>query len=237
MQDYIKNNFDKPILEVGMEVYSPEYGNGTVLKTEEWPWRKHPIVFEAAFNKDTEFFYDSYGLYISKENDKNSAYHIASYLPTKLEVEQTEETTQLKPSNPKDLIGSNKIPLHLWPETASLTGALALLDGGLKYGRSNFREIGVRSSIYYDAARRHLNAWFEGEDNDPDSGLPHLGHALACLAILVDAQAAGKLNDDRMVKGGYRALINDLTPHVARLKELHKDKNPRHYTIQDNIDG
>ncbi|MGF6154008.1 dATP/dGTP diphosphohydrolase domain-containing protein [Pseudomonas fluorescens] len=139
--------------------------------------------------------------------------------------------TDTKPTNPKDLIGSGKLPLHLWPVTATALGSLGLLDGMLKYGRSNFRAVGVRASIYYDAASRHLNAWFEGEVVDPDSGLPHLAHALACLAIIVDAEAAGKLNDDRMHPGGYRALINDLTPHVARLKEVHAGKNPQHYTI------
>lgn len=139
-----------------------------------------------------------------------------------------------KPTNPKDAIGSGKLPLHLWPTTATALGSLGLLDGMLKYGRSNFREIGVRASIYYDAARRHMDAWFEGEDVDPDSGLPHLAHALACIAIIVDADAAGKLNDDRMVGGGYRALVTALTPHVARLKALHADKDPKHYTIADS---
>jgi hypothetical protein len=141
---------------------------------------------------------------------------------------------ETKPTNPKDAIGSDKLPVHLWPTTATLTGSLALLDGALKYGRSNFREIGVRSTIYYDAAMRHLMAWLEGEDNDPDSGVPHLGHALACLAIIIDAQAAGKLNDDRAIKGGYRDLVEDLTPHVKRLKALHAQRTPYHYTIQDN---
>jgi len=126
-----------------------------------------------------------------------------------------------KPSNPKDLIGSSKIPIHLWPTTATMMGALGFLDGALKYGRSNFREVGVRASIYYDAARRHLDAWFEGEDVDPDSGLPH-------------AQAAEKLNDDRMVAGGYRSLADTLTPHVERLKQKHGDKQVKHYTIQDS---
>ena len=138
-----------------------------------------------------------------------------------------------KPTNPKDLIGSNKIPLHLWPTTATTLGALALLDGALKYGRSNYRHIGIRASIYYDAALRHMHAWFEGEDNDPDSGLPHLAHALACLAIIVDADAACKMTDDRMVPGGYCALRQLLTPNVARLKNLHSDKGPHHYTITD----
>lgn len=136
--------------------------------------------------------------------------------------------------NPKDAIGGNKLPLHLWPPAATALGSLGLLDGMLKYGRSNFRVIGVRASIYVDAAQRHLNAWFEGEEVDPDSGLPHLAHALACLAILVDTQAAGTLQDDRSVAGGHRQHINDLTPHVARLKALHADKHPKHYTIKDN---
>lgn len=139
-----------------------------------------------------------------------------------------------KPTNPKDLIGSDKLPLHLWPTTASSLGCLALLDGMLKYGRSNFRAVGVRASIYYDACNRHLNAWFEGEDDDPDSGLPHLAHALACLAVLVDAQAAGKMNDDRLLTAKYRRFVDDLTPHVKRLKAKHADRNPKHYTIADN---
>jgi hypothetical protein len=143
----------------------------------------------------------------------------------------TDET--LKNTNPKDLIGCNKVPLHLFPETAAIYGSLALLDGMLKYGRTNWREIGVRASIYYDACKRHMNAWFEGEDADPDSKLPHLAHAIACIAILIDAVSAEKLKDDRMYKGGYRKTINDLTKHVGRLKELHKDKNPKHWTISD----
>jgi len=139
----------------------------------------------------------------------------------------------MKQTNPKDAIGSNKLPIHLWPETATLMGCMGLLDGMLKYGRSNYRAVGVRASIYVDACRRHLTAWFEGEEYDPDSGLPHLAHALACLAILVDAQAADQLTDDRQIQGGYRKLVGQLTPHVGRLKELHADKSPKHYTIKD----
>lgn len=139
----------------------------------------------------------------------------------------------LKPTNPKDAVGSDKLPLHLWPETATLLGSLGLLDGMLKYGRANWRYAGVRASIYVDACRRHLTAWFEGEDLDPDSGLPHLAHALACLAILVDAEATGTMTDDRMYPGGYRALVEKMTSHVARLKALHADKSPKHYTIAD----
>lgn len=139
-----------------------------------------------------------------------------------------------KETNPKDAIGSNKVPLHLWPSTATAIGSIALLNGALKYGRSNWRVAGVRASIYADAAKRHLDAWFEGEETDPDDGVDHLGAVLACLAILVDARAAGKLNDDRAVQGGYRKAIDVCTSEVTRLKELHAGKEPKHYTINDS---
>lgn len=139
-----------------------------------------------------------------------------------------------KATNPKDAIGSDKLPIHLWPETATVMGVLGLLDGMLKYGRSNWREAGVRATIYIDALRRHLAAYAEGEDIDPDSGVPHLAHLGACWAILVDADAAEKLNDDRNYNGAsYRSLVESLTPHVARLKDKHSGKSPKHYTIGD----
>lgn len=149
-----------------------------------------------------------------------------------------EQRADAKPTNPKDLIGSDKVPMHLWPETATVLGAMGLLDGALKYGRSNYRAIGVRASIYYDAARRHLTKWFEGQDIDPDSGLPHLAHALASLAIVIDAQVAGKLTDDRMYAGGFHDVIAEMTPHVARLKAKYADRGDvKHWTIADREAG
>ena len=145
------------------------------------------------------------------------------------------DTTE-KPTNPKDDIGSNKLPLHLWPTTATALGCLAFLNGALKYGRSNWRVAGVRASIYYDACRRHLDAWFEGEECDPGDGVPHLSAALACLAIIADAGAAGKLNDDRMIAGGYRQLMERLTPEVERLKVLHAGRSPEHYNIGSDVE-
>lgn len=141
-----------------------------------------------------------------------------------------------KASNPKDMIGSDKIPYHLWPETATIMGSLGLLDGALKYGRGNWREAGVKASIYVDALRRHTDAWFECEDTDPDSQLHHFCHMLACMGILADAYANDTLIDDRQFnpKNGYRRFIDKMTEHVKRLKGVHASKTPKHYTIADN---
>lgn len=140
---------------------------------------------------------------------------------------------ETKPTNPKDALGTLKLPIHLWPNTATILGVMGLLDGALKYGRANWRPGGARASVYYDAARRHLDAWMEGEEHPSDSNVHHLGFALACIAILVDAEAAGVLEDDRMFPGGYSALVAQLTPQVLDLKELHHEKDPKHWTIKD----
>lgn len=132
--------------------------------------------------------------------------------------------------NPKDLVGSLKLPLHLWPAIATAMGCVALLNGALKYGRANWRRRRVRASIYYDACHRHLAAWFEGEATD-EEGVPHLGSALACIAIIIDAEAAKTIIDDRQYPGGHRQLMDSLTPLVSRLRELHRDKGPQHYSI------
>lgn len=134
--------------------------------------------------------------------------------------------------NPKDVIGSSKVPMHLWPQTATVTGAIALLNGKEKYGRANWRAIGVRASIYFDACSRHLAAWFEGEDVD-EEGVPHLGSALACLAIIVDAQAAGKFIDDRQYPGGYRETIDKMSKIVPEIIARHAGKDPKHYDRRD----
>lgn len=152
-----------------------------------------------------------------------------------LPVSTLRRSTDTKDTNPKDLIGSDKLPLHLWPTTATAMGCLALLDGMGKYGRQNWREFGVSASIYVAACKRHLDAWFEGEEHATDSGVPHLSHALACLAIIVDSQAQGKLIDDRAYMGaGYLKLVDALTPIVKNLRARHAGKDVHHFTIKDN---
>lgn len=139
-----------------------------------------------------------------------------------------------KETNPKDAIAVDKLPLHLVPDTAVAVQALAHLDGALKYGVFNYRVIGVRASVYVAAARRHLAAWFNGEDFALDSNVHHLGHAIACLNILIDAQACGKLTDDRAPKVDLK--FDAMTETVRALRVKHEGKQPRHYTIADIAD-
>lgn len=109
--------------------------------------------------------------------------------------------SETKPTNPKDLVGIKKVRLSTIPPVAIVHLGTAMQNGAEKYGAYNYREKGVRPSIYVDAALRHILSWFDGEECASDSGVHHLGHAMACLAILLDGLEYGNLNDDRPLKG------------------------------------
>jgi hypothetical protein len=110
-------------------------------------------------------------------------------------------------TNPKDLLGTKKVNLHLVPPASTLYQALAMEDGARKYGPYNWRANKVIATIYVDAAMRHILSWLDGEENASDSGVPHLGNALACLGILVDAKETGNLVDNRPLPGSMASLI------------------------------
>ena len=61
--------------------------------------------------------------------------------------------------------------------------ARALEYGAKKYDRNNYKK-GMDWTRVCDAALRHITAWAEGEDVDQESGLNHIAHAQACLAML-----------------------------------------------------
>lgn len=110
-------------------------------------------------------------------------------------------------TNPKDLLGNKKVSITKLPMVAVIHGAHAMMNGADKYGPYNWRAKDVIASIYVDAALRHLIAWLEREEIAEDSGVHHLGHAIACCAILLDAQENGNLIDDRP---------NSKTPEVIK---------------------
>lgn len=106
-------------------------------------------------------------------------------------------SNDLKPTNPKDAVGIRKAGLSAVPSQPLYLLGLAMLEGARKYGRHNYRAAGIRYSVYYDAMMRHMQAWWEGEDIDPDSGLPHPAKAMACLVVLLDGMLMGNATDDR----------------------------------------
>lgn len=135
---------------------------------------------------------------------------------------------QQQSTNPKDVYGRMKPPLHLIPPVASIHESMAMKDGAEKYGPYNWRAKTVAATVYIGACLRHLFAYQDGEINAADSGVHHLGHARACLGIILDAESNGTLVDDRPLPGKAAELLVKLT----------EDKNrPRSVAIQEIVSG
>lgn len=139
-------------------------------------------------------------------------------------------TSVTKDTNPKDAVGIRKAPMSTVSAPVIAEVGVAMLEGARKYGRHNYRVAGVRGSVYYDAAMRHLMQWWEGENLDPDSGMSHVTKAIASLVVLRDAMINDKLVDDRppAVKVGFirdlEEQVNDLFDKYPDAKEAHTNE-------------
>lgn len=81
--------------------------------------------------------------------------------------------------------------------------ALEAIAQVLTYGADKYEprgwEKGARWGRYFAACMRHLWAWWRGEGDDPESGLPHLAHAACCVCFLLAYEMRGVGEDDRKV--------------------------------------
>lgn len=66
--------------------------------------------------------------------------------------------------------------------------------GAEKYSPGNWLK-GQSTTKAAGSLLRHLTAYLAGEDNDPESGLPHIGHVITSAKILANGQLKGF--DDR----------------------------------------
>lgn len=69
-------------------------------------------------------------------------------------------------------------------------------NGAEKYARDNWKK-GLPTTKLVDSMSRHLLAFFNGEDRDPESGLPHVHHVLWNALILAEMWESRPDCDDR----------------------------------------
>lgn len=101
------------------------------------------------------------------------------------------------PTDPKGPAGSLKPQLQLIPPVLSEEAAKAHALGAQKYGPWNWRHNRVEIMTYLGAMKRHIDAFIEGQDIDPESGAHHLGHVATGCGIVLDAARHGTLIDNR----------------------------------------
>lgn len=90
--------------------------------------------------------------------------------------------------------------------------------GASKYADHNWRR-GYKWSLSFDAALRHLTAWWEREDLDKESGLSHLAHAGWHILCLLWFSLNAKGTDDRWLAGEDPARQEVPSPSTGSLKE------------------
>ncbi|WP_157696285.1 dATP/dGTP diphosphohydrolase domain-containing protein [Caballeronia temeraria] len=113
-----------------------------------------------------------------------------------------------KPTNPKQLYGDKKPPVHLIHQIAELHESAALHAGKRKYGENNYIQTEVEAMTYVGAILRHVKAWASGERVDPKELVHHLGAVKACCTILMTTEATGMLVDNRPVTGSEVSRVN-----------------------------
>jgi hypothetical protein len=101
--------------------------------------------------------------------------------------------------------------------------ALVLNYGEFKYDRDNWRK-GMEWHEMFGSTMRHIIKWWLGEDNDPESGLPHLAHARINLLILRNWQLDNKGVDDRLDMESWLEgdIDKRLTETVEKAKKFKK---------------
>lgn len=93
-------------------------------------------------------------------------------------------------------LDSGKPPMSLLDRHALEQIAMVLKFGAAKYERDNWRK-GINYTRLTDAALRHIFAFIDGEDNDPESNLSHIAHAGCCILFLLRMIKDRRDLDDR----------------------------------------
>lgn len=93
-----------------------------------------------------------------------------------------------------------KPPLACLPPEGLRAVARVQEYGHKKYGDFwNYRK-GMEATRQMSCAMRHILAYMDGEDLDPESGEPHLAHATCRLMFALQNIKEGKMIDDRFKK-------------------------------------
>jgi hypothetical protein len=125
-------------------------------------------------------------------------------------------------ANPKQIYGDKKVDLSLITPAMEYPLAHAFMQGKGLYGPYNWRINPVETMTYIAAAKRHLGQFLEGEWEAED-GVEHLGHVMACCAIILDAKAFGNLIDNRPTPGS-KGVYENSTAMIEKIKRTVEDR-------------
>lgn len=116
-------------------------------------------------------------------------------------LKEEAEKAHSKPVDPKQSCAVKKVTFDNVPITLDILATYGADSGAAKYGPLNWIQLedGTMSLMtYLNAIKRHWILFKAGQDVASDSGIHHLDHLIAGLAVVRDAMMFNKVNDDRI---------------------------------------
>lgn len=183
-----------------------------------------------------------------KEKEDNARLKIRKLLRenTKKDIEYMEDKKESKVDGGGMRFNSNKAELHQVPTSVINGIAKVLMYGAQKYEKGNFRR-GMKWTTPYDCLTRHMMLWLDGEELDEESGLPHLYHAAANIAMLIEfAETCPELDDrfkgevnsykDSFAKHEFKAYgKNETNIREEDLDDMEKEFADREFKVGDRV--
>lgn len=104
----------------------------------------------------------------------------------------------------------NKPDMYLLPPRALLEVGKVLTYGANKYSPDNWRRLDSLQERYTSAALRHILADMADEENDEETEMSHLAHAICCLLFKLEDKLMGK-EETTLTIGDIDINIEDLS--------------------------
>lgn len=126
----------------------------------------------------------------------------------------------MTPDGKGSRLNNGKLRMELVPTSMRRALARVFGYGANKYEVNNWKR-GMKYSTVLGCLHRHLAAWEDGEDIDVESGLNHMDHVAANVAMLIEYIDYYQQGDDRY-KYAKTHIIDD---KIVELRKFMKDHN------------
>jgi hypothetical protein len=113
---------------------------------------------------------------------------------------------------------NNKLRWSLVPEGVMDEVIQVLEYGAKKYAPDNWKHVPQATTRYYDAAMRHINAWWQGEGFDAETKRSHLAHAICCLMFLQWLEESSITEEDKAVIKNKMQYMQAVSEAMTEIK-------------------
>lgn len=119
---------------------------------------------------------------------------------------------------------TGKLGIDQIPDFVLAELGLVYSYGEIKYGRDNWMS-GTEYREFIGSAKRHFAYWCLGQDEDAESGINHLTHAIWNLIALRYFQKSGAGTDDRPFDARLNGTVTDADDILTMLADVQARAN------------